>query len=111
MSTANHQPTEPIPVEELFKQAQSLLTSVVCAAFRHCNCPLISDDIERCCERLLVKLWDKDKYRPLRDFRHESNLRTYLLPIAYHEVTRFLREKGKSVPLDEPKLITTFVVP
>ena len=101
MSTASDQPTESIPLEALFKQAMPLLTSVVRAAFRSCNRPLILDDIERCCDRLLMKLWDKGEYKPLRDFRQESKLRAYLLPIAHHEVIHFLREKGKSVPLDE----------
>jgi RNA polymerase sigma-70 factor, ECF subfamily len=106
MPDDHDRPTEPIPVEELFDQAKPLLPSVVRAAFYRYHSSATADDIERCCDRLLFKLW-RDDYHVLRSFRQEASLRTYLLKIAYYEVVDFLRERKKSVPLEDlpPEMI------
>ncbi|NOT59578.1 MAG: sigma-70 family RNA polymerase sigma factor [Acidobacteria bacterium] len=100
MSAANGQPTEPVPVEKLFEQAVSHLPGIIRRAFRRCHHHASSDDVERCWLRLMMLLWDEGEYKPLRTFREEAQLPTYLFPIAYHEVIRFLVEAGRNVPLE-----------
>jgi RNA polymerase sigma factor (sigma-70 family) len=100
MPDDHDRPIEPVPIEELFKQAKPLLPSVVRAAFSRYHPSATADDKERCCERLLYKLW-LDDYHVLRSFRQEASLRTYLQQIANHEVIGFLRERKKSAPLED----------
>jgi RNA polymerase sigma factor (sigma-70 family) len=100
MSDAKDRPTEPVPIEQLLEQAKVLLPRIIQAAFRRLNYPASPDDIERCEERVMVMLWDGNRYKPLHEFRGRASLPTYLFPIAYHEVIRFLKEKGRNVPLE-----------
>ena len=74
--------------------------SIIRGAFRRCHHHANSDDVERCWLRLMMLLWDEDEYKPLRAFRGEAQLPTYLFPIVYHEVIRFLSEAGRNVPLE-----------
>ncbi|NOT64068.1 MAG: sigma-70 family RNA polymerase sigma factor [Acidobacteria bacterium] len=101
MLTSNDQPTESVTVEALFEQAIPFLPRVVYIAFRRRNLFPTQDDVERCCERVLFKLWDEGDYKPLREFRQEATLETYLRTIAYYEVVDFLRENGRNVPLED----------
>ena len=101
MSDANDRLVEPVPVEKLFEQVVLLLPGLIRRAFRRCNHPASSDDVERCGNRVMMLLWDEGQYKPLRALKEEAKLPAYLFKTAYHEAIRFLKEVKRKVPLED----------